>query len=216
MAITLINNNTEYKMYSILENFIFSKDSDLREHIINIDFKELNPYSATYIALDLMGSDETVFWKNSDIDVDKIVLYTVLHAYIEQMGRDFEDYLSHIAEWSNFERVKSADIIASYFDSKTFCNFLRNLPYQQKKEWLLPIFRFGDDELIIEVTNKIISSYKSKMGYILKLLELSDTDQAIVLHDKIGYCLEPNNDDMLSLYTNPDMDNFDLDDDWDW
>ena len=54
------------------------------------------------------------------------------------------------------------------------------------------------------------------MGYILKLLELSDTDQAIVLHDKIGYCLEPNNDDMLSLYTNPDMDNFDLDDDWDW
>lgn len=189
MALNIIKDSdreevTARTVYKNLAAYVFSEDEETRDEILEMNFDNLKPIRANSEFEYEVNLSNNVLWNNADAFVDESVLFMVLYAYTEQLKDEDVSYFF----WDLFQRVKEADAIAEHFDRETFMSCLKKLPYDEDVKWFVPIFRYGDDETI-----SLFTSYLTAEGnrycdeFILRLLELSDTNQAIVLRDKISY-----------------------------
>lgn len=228
MPLTLRNNRLRNRVYNELQAFIFDDDSNLRERIVNIDFKGLDPELANNILPDIVDNHKVLIWENTVFSVDMKVLYTALYAYIKQFRGNYKNAYWNTETWEGFHRVEAADIIVDHIDRDDLLSFLRHMDYRTYSEWLVPIFRYGDNEMIVNVIRSIVPDLKMTAAYrklLLSLFELSDTDQAMVLHDKIGYEAEVEEEEEgFDIYADPDLSDFEFeeceddefeDEDWD-
>lgn len=201
------------KVIHELEYNLFVNHNYLRDKIIRVGFKGLEPQAAVsafkryYEYLD--DIEDFVRWSDSTTMVSLTVIFTVLYAYIKQADRTNdsnvflkmffvkEDDEIRLLPSKTLVRSEAADAVAVGFEQKSFQSFLRNLPYREYNELLIPIFRYGDDELISRVSDEILygcSEDEDEMIFrksvLNQLLLLSDTDQAAVWHDAIYYGLD--------------------------
>ena len=210
------------KVIHELERNLFLNHNYLRDKIIRVSFRGLEPQAAVsafkryYEYPDDMES--FVSWSDSTTMVSMTVIFTVLYAYTQQAARTNdssvflkmffveEDYGVRFLPSRTLVRSEAADAVAVGFEQKSFQSFLKNLPYKKYNELLIPIFRYGNDELISRVSDEILFGFSEdedemifRKSVLNKLLLLSDTDQAAVRHDAIYYGLD---DEAIVLKTN--------------
>ncbi len=139
----------------------------LRDKIIRVSFRGLEPQAAVsafkryYEYPDDMES--FVSWSDSTTMVFMTVIFTVLYAYTQQAAQTNdssvflkmffvkEDYGVRFLPSRTLVRSEAADAVAVGFEQKSFQSFLKNLPYKEYNELLIPIFRYGNNELISRV-----------------------------------------------------------------
>ena len=210
-----------------LEDNLFSKHSSLRDKIIRVSFKGLEPQPAiNYFKRyhDYLDDMDCIHWSGRETAVSWTIVYAVLYAYIKQAFwiNNSDVFLSLFFDRENdgikllsintLLRSESADAISSAFDKKDFQSFLGNLPYREFSELLIPLFRYGYDDLIARVSDEILYGCPEnsdemlfRKSVLVRLLSLSDTEQAVVWHDAISYGIDyeaiPMKTNKVSMFT---------------
>ena len=213
MSLLLKNNNMlsakdiNKTVMQELENNLFSKHSSLRDKIIRVSFKGLEPQSATNHFKryeEYVDDMPLVRWSGSTTAVSWTTVYTVIYAYIRQaLLINVPDVCFKVNEENNvidllsinpLLKSESADSVASGFEPKDFQSLLEFLPYRAFNKLLIPVFRYGNDDLIAKVSEEILDGCTENSDEMLfrkfilaRLLSLSDTDQAAVWHDAVSY-----------------------------
>ena len=195
-----------------LEDNLFVNHYYLRDKIIRVSFRGLEPQAAVSAFkryYEYVDDIDCVRWSDSSTTVSMTVVFTVLYTYIKQVIRTnnvnafFKTFFAREDDGirflpdKNLVRSEAADAVASGFEQKSFQSFLRKLPYREYNELLIPVFRFGDDELVSRVSEEILCGCSDeddemffRKSVLNKLLSLSDTDQAAVWHDAIIYGMD--------------------------
>ena len=194
-----------------LEDNLFVNHNYLRDKIIRVSFRGLEPQAAVSAFkryYEYVDDIDCVRWSESSTTVSMTVVFTVLYAYIKQVIRindanavlkTFfvkEDDGMKLLHDKNLIRSEAADAVAAGFEQNSFQLFLRKLPYREYNELLIPVFRYGDDELVSRVSDEILCGCSDddellfRKSVLHKLLLLSDTDQAAVWHDTVYYGLD--------------------------
>lgn len=201
LLIRTAKNHRAYTAIDIIENHRIAFEHMLPEDLFDCMGEDgIEPFTAELffpLPHDYNYNCSHICWKNSGEYVDEHVIQGILYAYMKQTD--------------DFHRIEKADRIVRELEPENFANLINDMAdafmvqlrlttkilYNMGNgifpdSRLLPVFRYGNDEIISNTVNELTELYENypkMIKLLIELLELSDTDQAYVLREKLSYQL---------------------------
>lgn len=174
-----------FKAVEILDKYCFAFLENSSDRITEYCLKYFSPYAAEKYFPDddkLKVLLNQVRYSESGEYVPEYIVKCVLYAYMRQIPFGVSGHNGI----TDFHFVKEADCIAAEFDRESFLRLINELPLNYI-QMLIPACRYGDAYTIDKILVLLGHKRPLTSTVIRKALELSESDEAMVLLEKIKY-----------------------------